>query len=464
MSLDQDNLSMTKELLIGFGLAIISGILLALAYLSIGLGFLMWFALVPLIVAGFKFACNPRQFGIFFGIAIAIWLEIYTWGLSEISWTRVAPLLISAIAVVITVPLKRLLERHNYHLFIPLIALMSVTIDLLASFTPAANVLSPATTQSFYPVIIQIASLLGIYSVTFLVIASNAIISLVILKLTEISEYRWQIIGGLVIISFSIIWGIIRLNHQPESSVPVAAVQGKNVNSLSRLIRESGAKLIVLPEGNFFISDESSYLTYEIMWKSIATGNNIYLVAPYLSLYQNRNMAVLVSPDGEISAPYAKYHIAKIVGEDWQGGSEFPVFHTEFGVMGIMICYDGYYPDVARRLAMQNACFIAMPSNSITPELSLRIPAAIIPFRAVENGVGIVMADVVYGSMIIDPFGRIIKRAPVETGVIIKDELSLIIHRTFYTKYGYWFPYFCLILLLCFITYIIRNGLKYEVR
>jgi len=51
-------------------------------------------------------------------------------------------------------------------------------------------------------------------------------------------------------------------------------------------------------------------------------------------------------------------------------GTEYPVFQTRFGMLGIMICYDGFFPEVARELANRGAEVIAWPVWGCNPLLA----------------------------------------------------------------------------------------------
>ena len=63
-------------------------------------------------------------------------------------------------------------------------------------------------------------------------------------------------------------------------------------------------------------------------------------------------------------------------------GREYPVFETRFGKLGIMICYDGFFPEVARELTKAGAEVIAWPVWGFNPELGRA--------RAAENQVYVV--------------------------------------------------------------------------
>jgi predicted amidohydrolase len=65
-----------------------------------------------------------------------------------------------------------------------------------------------------------------------------------------------------------------------------------------------------------------------------------------------------------------------------QPGSEYPVFQTRFGKLGMMVCYDGFFPEVARELTNRGAEVIAFPVWGCNPLLAAA--------RACENHVYVV--------------------------------------------------------------------------
>jgi predicted amidohydrolase len=95
------------------------------------------------------------------------------------------------------------------------------------------------------------------------------------------------------------------------------------------------------------------------------------------------NVAVLIGPDGRIVGKYRKVTLTEGEGEGGvEQGKDYPVFDTRFGKLGMMICYDGFFPEVARELANRGAEVIAWPVMGCNP----RLAAA----RAIENHVYVV--------------------------------------------------------------------------
>jgi len=95
------------------------------------------------------------------------------------------------------------------------------------------------------------------------------------------------------------------------------------------------------------------------------------------------NVAVLLGPDGEVAGKYRKVTLPREeIARGIAPGDEYPVFETRFGKVGMMICYDVFFPEVARRLSMNGAEIIALPIWGGNP----RLAAA----RCAENGVYLV--------------------------------------------------------------------------
>lgn len=74
------------------------------------------------------------------------------------------------------------------------------------------------------------------------------------------------------------------------------------------------------------------------------------------------NSVVLLNRAGQPVGSYRKNHAYATEGHYFAPGREMPVFDTDFGRLGIMICYDMGLPEVARILTLQGAELIVVPS------------------------------------------------------------------------------------------------------
>ena len=150
-------------------------------------------------------------------------------------------------------------------------------------------------------------------------------------------------------------------------------------NSLQLALQaaKNGANLIVLPElantGYLFANRQDAFRHAEgvpdgpsvCAWLDFAQQHQVYLVA---GLAEQEGMqlfdtAVLLGPDGFIG----KYRKAHLWNKEklWftPGDLGFPVFETPIGRIGLMICWDVWFPEVPRLLSLQGADIICSLNN-----------------------------------------------------------------------------------------------------
>lgn len=120
-------------------------------------------------------------------------------------------------------------------------------------------------------------------------------------------------------------------------------------------------------------------------FSELSKQHNLYLVAGLVERDQHLvyNVAVLLGPDGEIVGKYRKVCLPRgEIEEGIQPGKDYPVFETRFGKVGMMVCYDGFFPEVARELSNRGAEVIAWPVWGCNPLLAAA--------RACENHIYLV--------------------------------------------------------------------------
>ena len=117
----------------------------------------------------------------------------------------------------------------------------------------------------------------------------------------------------------------------------------------------------------------------------LAKQHNLYIVAGLVERngYLVHNTAALLGPDGSLIGKYRKACLPRSeIDGGVAPGSEYPVFDTRFGKLGLMVCYDGFFPEVARELTNCGAEVIAWPVWGCNPLLARA--------RACENHVYLV--------------------------------------------------------------------------
>lgn len=132
------------------------------------------------------------------------------------------------------------------------------------------------------------------------------------------------------------------------------------------------------------------------------------------------NTGLLIDRKGEISGIYRKSHLT--IGEREAGipySDELPVFDTDFGRIGMQICWDHFFPESSRVLALRGAELLVMPTHGF---LECRAMA-----RAVDNGIYVATAyfwnD---GTAIYAPDGTIVDKATGKGYAIAEIDLNKI--------------------------------------
>jgi len=363
-----------------------------------------------------------------------------------------------------------------------------------------------AYSQYTYLPIVQIADITGIYGITFALIMINVIIYDVLL----IGEHKkkWVIgeaITGCVIIIVICTYGVLKIQNVRYSlnnadPVDVSIIQGnidqdikwnpqfqketinayKNL-SLSKAI--SGSKLIVWPEtATPFYFQEMTDMQGVVIDVAKKSGSWLLFGSPsYLKDKKGislMNSAFLLSPDGNVRGRYDKVHlvpygeyvplrqlfpfISKLAAGvgDFSSGKGFYPLSMDRHKIGVLICYEGIFPEISRSYKKMDAELLINITNdawfgrSSAPYQHLSMTT----FRAVENRVYIVRAANTGISAVIDPTGKITKRTKLFEETSLRETVKYMNDRTLYMLYGDAFVYFCMLLLCgCILITTIRR-------
>lgn len=144
----------------------------------------------------------------------------------------------------------------------------------------------------------------------------------------------------------------------------------------------------------------------------------------------------MLTSSGEFVGRYAKTHPMVTSGDPWTQSVGFPVVDTPFGQLASIICYDGGFTDVARKMSRQGANLLASPSLFGRPLTGMT--HAQVVFRAIENLVAIIMADVAHTSAIVDSYGRIMELSVTPAGeqLVLVQDVRLGSGRSLYARTG----------------------------
>lgn len=229
-----------------------------------------------------------------------------------------------------------------------------------------------------------------------------------------------------------------------------------------RVAAGKGAQVIVLQElfRSLYFCDTEDYENFKLaepipgpstdMLGRLAGELGVVIVA---SLFEKRaeglyhNTTAVLDADGSYLGKYRKMHIPDDPGyfEKFYftpGDLGFKVFDTRFGRIGVLICWDQWYPEAARITAMMGADVLVYPTaigwaqsqDAATNDEQYNAWQTIQRAHAVANGLPVISVNRVGvegqmtfwgGSFIANPFGRLLFKASHDEEVIHVESLDL---------------------------------------
>jgi predicted amidohydrolase len=245
--------------------------------------------------------------------------------------------------------------------------------------------------------------------------------------------------------SETLIAAAIQMNSQADKDANLA-----RAHALIREAAVGGATLVVLPEKFDLLGNTKDYFAgAETLDGPTISGLaglsaelKIDLVAgSFVERVEGReklaNTCVHLGPDGQIKATYRKIHMFDVVvdGTEYResdhedAGDEIVVSELAGGTkLGLTICYDVRFPELYRILAVRGALVETVPAafTYVTGEAHWEL---LVRTRAVENQLFVIAANQFgfhdgdrrsYGnSMIVDPWGTVLARAPDDGEAVV---------------------------------------------
>jgi len=230
----------------------------------------------------------------------------------------------------------------------------------------------------------------------------------------------------------------------------------ENIRVTSTLVREAaagGARFIATPENtNIMAQDGRAKMAATFVeaqdpalptFAELAKELRVWLLIGSMHIKvgetKTANRSYLFAPDGSIAARYTKIHLFDVTlasGESYresstvEGGHEAVVADTQFGAIGLSVCYDLRFPQLYRLLAKKGAFAFTIPSSFTVPTGTGHWHV-LLRARAIENGAFVIApaqggthanGRKTYGhSLIVSPWGEILAEAGTDPSVIFAD-------------------------------------------
>jgi apolipoprotein N-acyltransferase len=335
-----------------------------------------------------------------------------------------------------------------------------------------------------YAGILQMASWTGIYGLSFLATAVNAIIAYGALCRSK----TWFAAAALVIL---IAWFLPVIGKTPSADpVAVRLVQtdisldqswkkpesDELINELTALSTRDTArpKLVVWPEtpAPFYLNGDPEFRG---RMQAVARKLEAYFLVGYIDAAGDgpTNSAGLLGPGGEQISRYDKMHLVPFgesvpfkrllffaesltreVGE-FVPGRGYIVSDLDGHRVSTAICYESIFPDLVRQFVKRGSELLIVITNdgwfgeSSAPYQHLRMGVV----RSVENRRWMVRTANTGITAIIDPYGRIEAQTPIGVRMVLDGVAHFRTDRTFYTQYGDIFAYANVLLVIAMLVW-----------
>lgn len=354
------------------------------------------------------------------------------------------------------------------------------------------------------PSLIQAADLGGHHLITFSLVLGNGLIVGIIDRQRQAVHWNlrrdrrllllaWVVlifVGGYSFVRYQVVESALARSLQAQ----VAVVQGNIDQSIKwseatksstvatylklsrQALAESDTELVVWPETALPFFPQQDALMYQVT-DFVSTANTWLLTgAPLYTMtaggdegaqVEYFNGALLIGPGGQPGGQYAKQHLVPFgeyvplrrylpfleplvvsIGDFTAGTSPAPL---EMGAMrlGVLICYESIFPDIARQTVNQGANLLVNLTNdawygrSSAPYQSM----AMAVFRAVETKRALIRAANTGISGAVDPLGRIVDETALFTEAALVAQVPLLTEDTVFSRQGYQFGAGCALLI-----------------
>jgi len=343
--------------------------------------------------------------------------------------------------------------------------------------------------------LLQLVTVTGIYGLSFVLVAANALVAWVLLTRTR-TAWLTGIVSAVVVMSAVLVGDqfvpreqpdreavLVQTNFPQSTSYPSdwMDTHAADLDELETLSADGARRtrgVIIWPEcpAPFYWQDPR--FTARLARLALTTANNV--IAGVVDWRPNArgtlepyNTAVLVDPAGHRVFSYDKIELVPfgefvpwrkwlvfantITAEigDFQRGTQYSVGELPGGSFSVFICYEAVIPDAARRFVDRGARLLINLTNDgwFGQSAALEQHLAQARVRAVENRRWLLRATNTGFTVSISPYGRIMAALPPDRRAVLIAPYGFRDDLTLYTRWGDWLPWLSIAASLWFLIY-----------
>ncbi len=484
---------------------LLSAFLLILCFPKYNFGWLAWIALVPALSAVQKSKSYKEAFLIFYVSGFLFYSVSMEWirHVTYFGWFVVVAFLAVYFGI-FGIAARFFIAAHRFGRSLIALPALWTVLEWIRTEIPdwslGWNLL--AYSQSDYLAVARLASFIGAFGVSFLIVFANLAVFLNLSFLKERLTYKEMsrailTVGILVLCLLGLRYLPAASGENFQKSITPSVIQGniphnqtwdeafrKNIieqyTELTKLAAVEKPDLIIWPEAAWpgILNEDPERDQVFNLARSLKTP--ILAGSPFLEAAEANgipgrifNSAYFINQKGEVEMRYDKIRLVPF-GEfipwapvfrflglenyaysfgvgDFSHGSEYTIFETNGVKYAPLICYEDIFPSLAREFVKRGAEFLVVMTNdswySKSAATYQHLQGSI--FRAIENGVPVVRAANIGVSGFISKDGEVLAKVTDKAGNDswiaggLAMQLRLGYQPTFYTQTGYLFPLLC---------------------
>jgi apolipoprotein N-acyltransferase len=331
--------------------------------------------------------------------------------------------------------------------------------------------------------VIQIASITGLWGISFIVFLFAGAVAALLSGAGEPWQRRALAITVGFVVCAVLVFGKWRLQPNPSAQsvavtltakdVPMSVYLGSEEQALEllreyadevRRVTPAGTQVVVLPEKIGRVG-ESALAEADALFSSATTATRAAIVLGVVRKTPSGafNSSRFYSTDGRLETNYDKHHLIAGV-EPEKPGDKRIVLNQPSGRWGLQICKDMDFPKLSREYAADGASLLLVPAWDFNRDRWLHARMAVL--RAVENGFALARSARNGLLTLSDNRGRILAEGATVLGrfVSITGKVNVAREETFHTRTGDWFAWLCVAVFIILFAFQLLGRREKEAR
>ncbi len=394
-------------------------------------------------------------------------------------WLTLVTILVPAVCFALAIVLYRAWLRKGS----PWLAALAFPVTMVAGeylfSLSQGTYLNTGYTQLGDLPILQLAALTGLWGISFSV---NLLPAGLAAMISAPAKSRLRLAAALAAFYACVLaYGVTRLHTTPQNSpsvlvglvethagpnmfphdAPTTVALMQDYASQVEPLAARGAQFVIFPEMSVLVPDTASAQVNQLFEQTARDAHvQVLLGVLHITGHRAYNEARLYSATGQIEAVYRKHHLVPTWESRSTPGTGLSVLAEPAGKIGIEICRDMDFPELARRYAQQQVGLVLVPAWDMGIDLDAAWHGHLSIVRAVEGGFSMVR-DAKNGLLTVsDDRGRILAEEPTRSDGALVTLLAAVPVRhdsTLYQRWGNWFVWLDLAALAALLVFCLAD-------